>query len=289
MRVGFAGLGRMGAEMARNLAVAGFDLTLWNRSADKAAILAAELGCAVVDNPRALAETCDVVVTMLADDASSDAVHLGGDGLFAGRGARYFIEMGTMSPSHIAALAAAAPAGTTVIDAPVSGATQAAADAQLLIMAGCTSEVAKPLMPLFNAMGRKTICLGQTGAGSVMKLAVNSLIHGINQTLSEAMTLAEAAGIGTETAFDVIEASAACAPMLTYRRPLYLDEAAHDVTFTVALARKDMEVTAALARSLGTAMPQGQVTLDILKRAEAQGYAARDMAAILEFIRKETS
>jgi len=100
------------------------------------------------------------------------------------------------------------------------------------------------------------------------------------------MTLAEAAGIGPETAFDVIEASPACAPMLTYRRPLYLDEAAHDVTFTVALARKDMEVTAALARGLGTAMPQGQVTLDILKRAEAQGYAARDMAAILDFIRK---
>jgi hypothetical protein len=89
-----------------------------------------------------------------------------------------------------------------------------------------------------------------------MKLAVNSLIHGINQTLSEAMTLAEAAGIGPETAFDVIEASPACAPMLTYRRPLYLDEAAHDVTFTVALARKDMEVTAALARGLGCSFQQ---------------------------------
>jgi 3-hydroxyisobutyrate dehydrogenase len=276
----------MGAEMARNIAGAGFHLTLWNRSSDKAATLAAELGCAVADTPRALAQTCDVVVTMLSDDASSDAVHLGENGLFAGKRARYFIEMGTMSPSHIAALAAASPAGTTVIDAPVSGATRAAADAQLMIMAGCTEAVAKPLMSLFDAMGRKTICLGQTGAGSVMKLAVNSLIHGINQTLSEAMTLAEAAGIGPETAFDVIEASPACAPMLTYRRPLYLDEAAHDVTFTVALARKDMEVTAALARGLGTAMPQGQVTLDILKRAEAQGYAARDMAAILDFIRK---
>ena len=75
--------------------------------------------------------------------------------------------------------------------------------------------------------------------------------------------------------------------MLTYRRPLYLDEAAHDVTFTVALARKDMEVTAALADQLGTAMPQGLKTLETLKAAESAGYGARDMASILNFMRKE--
>ena len=142
-------------------------------------------------------------------------------------------------------------------------------------------------MPLFDAVGRQTICLGRAGAGAVMKLAVNSLIHGINQTLAEAMTLAEAAGIETATAFDVIEASAACAPMLKYRRPLYLDEDAHAVTFTVALARKDMAVAAALAATLGVAMPQGAVTLARLREAEARGYAHRDMASILQFMREE--
>ena len=282
-RVGFAGLGRMGVPMARNIARAGFALTLWNRSADKARRLADDLGCGLADSPRALSDAADVVVTMLADEPSSRTVH---DGLFAG-GARTYVEMGTMSPDHIRWRADHAPAGATVIDAPVSGATQAAADAQLLIMAGCDAATADPLRPLFDAMGRQTICLGRTGAGAVMKLAVNSLIHGINQTLAEAMTLAEASGIDPVQAFDVIENSAACAPMLKYRRPLYLDEAAHDVTFTVALARKDMEVTAALAHELGTAMPQGQVTLDILKRAEAQGYGPRDMAAILPLMRKE--
>ena len=73
--------------------------------------------------------------------------------------------------------------------------------------------------------------------------------------------------------------------MLKYRRPIYLDEAAHDVTFTVALARKDMEVTVDLARKLGTDMPQGRSTLDILERAESEGYSARDMASILNFMR----
>lgn len=288
MRVGFAGLGRMGAHMARNISRAGHDVTLWNRTLPKAEALAAELGCAVANSPYALSNAAEVIVTMLTDDPSSTAVHCGPDGLFAGS-ARTYIEMGTMSPDHIAWLVEQAPAGARVIDAPVSGATQAAADAQLVIMAGCTPVEAAPLNPLFEAMGKETRCLGQTGNGAVMKLAVNSLIHGINQTLAEAMTLAEAAGITPEAAFDVIEASAACAPMLKYRRPLYLNEAAHDVTFTVALARKDMEVTADLARKLGTDMPQGLSTLEILKRAESEGYAARDMASILNFMRENKS
>jgi 3-hydroxyisobutyrate dehydrogenase len=275
----------MGAHMAGNLVAAGHDVTVWNRTPDKARALADRTGCSVADSPAAMTEAVEVVVTMLADDPSSEAVHLDADGLFAGRGARIFLEMGTMSPDHIAMLASNAPEGCQVIDAPVSGATQAAEQAQLLIMAGCTEDEAAPLSLLFDAMGRATVCLGATGAGAVMKLAVNSLIHGINQTLAEAMTLAEAAGIARDAAFDVIEKSAAAAPMLKYRRPLYLDEAAHDVTFTVALARKDMEVTAALADRLGTAMPQGRVTLDRLLTAEAEGYGARDMAAILPFTR----
>ncbi|SHI65583.1 3-hydroxyisobutyrate dehydrogenase [Palleronia salina] len=286
-RVGFAGLGRMGGHMARNLSRAGHDLVLWNRSPDKAQALAVELGCAVADSPADLASKADVVITMLADDASSQAVHMGPDGLFAGNRATIFVEMGTMSPDHIADLAAQAPDGTQVIDAPVSGATQAAADGALMIMAGCTDADAEPLRPLFHAMGKQTICLGTVGSGAVMKLAVNSLIHGINQTLAEAMTLAEATGIAPEKAFDVIEASAACAPMLKYRRPLYLDEAAHDVTFTVSLAEKDMTVAAALADRLGIAMPQGKVTLAKLSEASAAGFAGRDMASILNFMREK--
>nr|WP_272212751.1 NAD(P)-dependent oxidoreductase [Marinicella sp. W31]MDC2878666.1 NAD(P)-dependent oxidoreductase [Marinicella sp. W31] len=287
MRIGFAGLGRMGVAMARNLVRAGYDVTVWNRSPGKATRFAAETGASAAATPRELADATDIIITMLADDAASEAVHLGDDGLFAGSAARWFIEMGTMSPNHIVSLAKVAPDGARVIDAPVSGATQAAENAALLIMAGCDEATGAELVPVFDTLGRKTIFLGQTGRGAVMKLAINALIHGINQTLAEAMTLAEAAGIEAETAFDVIEASAAAAPMLKYRRPLYLDEAAHAVTFTVALARKDMEVTAALAQTLGTAMPQGLVTLEKLKEAESVGYGARDMASILNFMREE--
>lgn len=286
MRVGFAGLGRMGGLMARNLIQAGETVTVWNRSIDKAQAFAAENGAEVAETPAALMAQADVIVTMLADDAASTMVHAGKDGFFSASGATVIVEMGTMSPGHIAELTQMAPDGVMVIDAPVSGATQAADDGALLIMAGCTAETGRAVAPIFAAMGQETIYLDKTGAGSVMKLAVNSLIHGINQTLAEAMTLAEAAGIAPENAFDVIEASAACAPMLKYRRPLYLDESAHDVTFTVSLARKDMEFTAALAEAYGTAMPQGRATLAKLLDAEAAGYGARDMASILNFMRE---
>lgn len=277
----------MGQHMARNLINAGHALTVWNRSPEKAAKFARQFGCAVVDTPAQLMASSEVVVTMLADDAASHQVHLGPDGLFAEKGAQILIEMGTMSPDHMNALVTAAPKGVQVIDAPVSGATQAAQNATLMIMAGCSAQESAVIAPLFDAMGREVIYLDRSGAGVIMKLAVNSLIHGINQTLAEAMTLAEAAGIAPAQAFDVIEASAACAPMLKYRRPLYLDEASNDVTFTVALARKDMEVTAALARAYGTAMPQGTATLQKLMDAEAAGYGARDMAAMLAFMREE--
>jgi 3-hydroxyisobutyrate dehydrogenase len=273
--------------MARNLVRAGNAVTVWNRSIEKAQSLATEVGCDVAETPASLVGATEVVVTMLADDPSSEAVHLGAHGLFAGQGAQIFVEMGTMSPDHIAMLVAAAPEGVTVIDAPVSGATKAAAEAKLLIMAGCRQGDATPIIPVFDALGHKTMFLGTVGSGAVMKLAVNSLLHGINQTFAEAMILAEATGIPPETAFEVIENSAACAPMLKYRRPLYLNEADHDVTFTVALARKDMEVTAALAATYGTAMPQGHTTLAKLIEADAAGYGARDMAAMLSFMRKD--
>ena len=285
MRVGFAGLGRMGLHMARNLADAGHELMLWNRTSAIAQSLADELNCSAAATPRALADQVDIVVTMLADDPASDVVHLGADGLFFGLRAKYYIEMGTMSPDHIGDLVASAPEGVTVIDAPVSGSTQAAEAAQLLIMAGCMDATAKPLMSVFDAIGRHVICLEKTGAGAVMKLAVNAMIHGINQNFAEAMTLAVASGIAPERAFDVIEASAACAPMLKYRRPLYLNETAHDVTFTVALARKDMAAAADLAHAKGVPLPQGEITLSILNKAMNAGFADRDMASILNYMR----
>jgi len=285
MRVGFGGLGRMGRRMAANLAAAGHEVTVWNRSAGPAEEVAAAIAARRAERPADLAAASEVAITMLADDAAARAVYLGEDGLIAAAGADLLVEMGTMSPDLVAELGAAArAAGKTYVDAPVSGATEAAAGAQLLIMAG--AEETPRLAPLFDAMGRRTIWLGRPGAGAAMKLAVNMLIHGLNQTLAEALTLAEAAGIEAARAYEVIESSAAAAPMVHYRKPQYLDEANAPVSFTVDLARKDVALALDLARRHHVAMPQTEVTGRILGDALARGYAGRDMAAVLAFMRE---
>ncbi|MCL7940554.1 NAD(P)-binding domain-containing protein [Halomonas sp. ATCH28] len=145
--------------------------------------------------------------------------------------------MGTISPDHLETLREKA-AGHRVIDAPVSGTNQAATEGTLLIMAGATSDEVAALSPVFEPLSGDVIPLNNPGAGCVMKLSVNMLIHGINQCLAESMALASSAGIKAEDAFRVIESSAAAAPSLRYRKNLYLDECNDPVSFTVALAKK---------------------------------------------------
>lgn len=288
MRVGFAGLGRMGVRMAANLAAAGLNVSVWNRTAGTAQAFAAAHNVFSAVTPKDLAERSDVVITMLADDAAAETVYLGPDGLLeASGGSRVLAEMGTISVPMAERLALLArEKGRRFVDAPVSGATQAAADAKLLIMAGAEATDVPDLARLFEVLGRKTVWLGKSGAGAAMKLGVNMLIHGLNQTLSEALTLTTAAGIPKEKAYEVVENSAAAAPVLAYRKGLYLDETAHDVSFTVALARKDIGLALELASTCGVIMPQAELNHAVLKAAGSAGYDDRDMASILSFVNK---
>ncbi|GAB2206774.1 NAD(P)-dependent oxidoreductase [Roseibium sp. ROS1] len=288
MQVGIAGLGRMGVRMAANLAAAGLNVSVWNRTAGTAQAFAAAHNAFSAANPKDLAERSDVVITMLADDAAAEAVYLGPHGLLeASGGSRVLAEMGTISVPMAERLALSArEKGRRFVDAPVSGATQAAADAKLLIMAGAEATDVPDLARLFEVLGRKTVWLGKSGAGAAMKLGVNMLIHGLNQTLSEALTLTTAAGIPKEQAYEVVENSAAAAPVLAYRKGLYLDETAHDVSFTVALARKDVGLALELASTCGVIMPQAELNHAVLKAAGSAGYDDRDMASILSFVNK---
>ncbi len=279
----------MGRRMAANCAAA-HEVSVWNRSPETAKSFAASHTLTHARTLAELAALSDVVVTMLADDQAAQDVYFGRTGLLEAGGADLLVEMGTMSPALVQDIAQAATAnGKTFVDAPVSGATEAAESADLLIMAGASPDLAPRLSPVFDVMGKQTIWLGGAGKGAAMKLAVNTLIHGLNQTLAEAMTLAEGAGIEPSTAYDVIENSAAAAPMLKYRRALYLDEAAHDVSFTIALAEKDVQLALDLAGATHVAMPQTQATLDILQAASNANFANRDMAAILNFMRERNS
>ena len=286
MKLGVAGLGRMGVPMAKNLINAGFDIQVWNRNPERSASFATEMQCQIAQTPEALASACDIVITMLADDAASQDVYLGESGLLKGKKAMVFIEMSTVSPNWINRLQSQS-SRAAIIDAPVSGATQAAQAGKLMIMVGGSEEIAQPLLPIFDALGEKTIILGKQSAGATMKLAINSVIHSLNQAAAESLNLAQAAGIELPLAYEALESSAACAPMLRYRKPLYLDERAHQVTFTVGLAAKDVDLATRLAQSLDVQMPQAELNLGILNQASQNGYANRDMASVISYLKKE--
>lgn len=284
-RVGFAGLGRMGAPMADNLAQSGFQLAVWNRSVEKSKQLSRSTNAAVWETPRQLAENSDVVITMLADDRASAQVHYGEHGLFnADSVPGFLVEMGTLSPGHVRQLAMHAEE-QIVIDAPVSGSVGAARDAQLMIMVGADEATVEPVRPLLAAMGREIICFGSCGAGATMKLVVNLLIHGLNQTLAESLSLAEAAGIPPADAYRAIERSAAAAPMFEYRKSQYLHEATSPVLFALSLAGKDVALALDLAEGLGVCMPQAELNLSQLLEAETAGFGERDMASVLAYVR----
>lgn len=283
-RVGVIGLGRMGAPMASNLASAGFDLAVWNRSADKARALADAIGATAVLTPATLAAVSDVVVTMLADDAASAEVLTGADGVFASaEGADHILVMGTHSVQHVRDMAELA-GDRTVIDAPVSGSVDAARDARLMVMAGASEDTCAAVRPVLDAVSADIVWLGSVGAGATTKLAVNMLIHGLNQTLAEALALTSAAGIAAEDAYAAIERSAAAAPMVGYRKPQYLRPESSPVSFALSLARKDVGLAVTLASELGVRLPQTELNLAQLGAAEAAGLGDRDMASLRQYL-----
>ena len=286
MKLGMAGLGRMGFPMVKNLINAGFDIQVWNRNSKRSVSFATEMHCEIAQTPKALASACDIVITMLADDAASQEVYLGRSGLLEGKKATVFIEMSTVSPDWINRLQHQS-SRAAIIDAPVSGATQAAQEGKLMIMVGGSKEIAQPLLPIFDALGEKTIILGKQSAGATMKLAINSVIHSLNQAAAESLNLAQAAGIDLSLAYEALESSAACAPMLRYRKPLYLDEQAHQIMFTVSLAAKDVDLATRLGKILNVQMPQAELNLGILNQAKQNGYAQRDMASVISYLKKE--
>lgn len=283
--IGVIGLGRMGEPIVANLVAAGFEVTVWNRTVATAERCAAETGAVRASSPRELAERSDVVITMVSDDGASDAVHDGPDGVLAADGgAGHLVVMSTVSPQHVNALAARS-GDRVVVDAPVSGSIDAARSARLLIMAGATDEALEPIGGVLAAIGRRVIALGTVGAGATMKLAINLVVHGLNQTVAESLVLAEAAGIEPEVAYTVLEDSAVAAPMLHYRKPQYLDGKASPVSFALRLAGKDLDLALELARSTGVDLPQTRLNGEQLAGATASGFGERDMAAVVDYLR----
>ena len=285
--VAVVGTGRMGSAMSRALAGAGFALVLQNRTRARADELAAEIGGRVVDSPAEAAAVADVTITMLADIDAVRSAFDGPQGLLAGaRAGSVLVDMSTVRPDTLTAFVERArDAGVGILDAPVSGSVHLAAAGTLTLMVGGDAADLDRARPALEALAGVIIHVGPLGSGAAMKLAVNTVIFGLNGALAEGLVLAEAAGIDRAVAYDVIAAGAAGAPYVGYKRAAFVDPEATPVAFSLDLTDKDLGLITSLAESLGVAMPQAAVNRALVRQASTNGRGARDFSSVAAELR----
>jgi 3-hydroxyisobutyrate dehydrogenase-like beta-hydroxyacid dehydrogenase len=290
--VGVVGIGRMGAAMSRALAADGHDLVLWNRSRPAADALAATLPRAVVvDTPQEVAARAPVVVSMLADGAAVDAVYGGAGGLLAGATAgTILVDASTVPPATLRGhLPAARAAGVALLDAPVSGSVPLAERGELSIMVGGDADDVARARPVLDSLATTVTHIGPLGAGAAMKLAVNTVVFGVNEALAEALVLAEAAGVDRARAYDVIASSAVASPFVGYKRAAFLDPDGTPVAFALDLAAKDLGLIRELADAVGVRLPQAETDLAVIRAAATERGGGSDFASVAVHLRQTRS
>jgi len=279
--VGFAGLGRMGLPMARNVRRAGFPLRVWNRTPSRCEPLVAD-GADAVEEPRALA-AADVVVTMLKDGNAVREVLIEGGVLEALRAGSVVLEMSTIGPGAVARIAAVRD-DVHVLDAPVSGSVSVAESAQLFAMVGGDLDGYTKASPVLDAMTKGHLLLGPSGAGAAMKLAVNAMIAVTNESIAETLALATRFGIDSERAYDVLAGGVLASPFVLYKRGAYLRPETEPIAFTTDLMHKDTKLASALADEHGVRMPALGAAAAVLGEAAERGLGDADMASVLSVL-----
>jgi 3-hydroxyisobutyrate dehydrogenase-like beta-hydroxyacid dehydrogenase len=277
----------MGAAMVRRLRVADVDLVVYNRTHETAAELAARSGATARTTARQAVNEADVCLVSLADDAAVRATYAGVDGLVAGlRPGVVVCETSTVSPATVRGLAdAVTERGATLLDCPVSGSVPVVERGELTVMAGGDVLALDRARPVLDILATRVFHLGGLGSGATMKLAVNALVHALNVSLSEALVLAEKAGLDREKAYDVFEASAVGAPFVRYKRAAYLDPEGVPVAFSLELVAKDQGLIHDLAADVGARMDQAEANRVLVAAAVAAGLGQRDMSALAGFLR----
>lgn len=293
-RVAFLGLGRMGRPMAANLVESGHDVVVWNRTSATADDFVTAHGGTAAATPAEAVREAEVVVSMLADDAALRQTYDGPDGVLAGLARRapgaVAVDMSTVAPGTVADLEPRLRgAGHALVDAPVSGSTAAATAATLTIMAAGEEAAVERALPVLRSLGSRVVRVGESGRGSTMKLALNTVLHGLNAGVSEALVLAERAGIDRSAAYDVLVTSAVAAPFVHYKRAAFEEPDDTPAGFLLRLAAKDLRLALELGERFGSAMPQTSANLAALEQAASAGYGERDESALAEFLRSDAA
>lgn len=284
--LGFIGIGAMGGPMALNLLKAGYAVTIYARRADAAAALV-KAGAALAESPAAVARAAEIIVTMVTTAADCEEVTLGKQGIIEGakRGA-VVVDMATISPLAARRIAAAlAERGIEHIDAPVSGGPMGARDATLAIMGGGPAPVFERVRPLFEAMGKTVLLMGDHGAGQVTK-ACNQLVLTVTlEGVAEAMNLAAHCGVEPAKVRDAMMGGFAASRVLELFGKRMVErnfENGVDARFY----HKDLNIVLSLMHELGLPAPAAAVTLQQINALVGSGGARSDFSRMIEVLER---
>jgi 3-hydroxyisobutyrate dehydrogenase-like beta-hydroxyacid dehydrogenase len=282
--LGFVGLGVMGGGIARRLLEAGHEVHGYNRTREKARALE-ELGLVLEESPRAVAESADVVLSMVTNVAALRAVAECDEGILAGLApGKIWIDMTTAAPSVSRELAAKArERGADMVDAPVSGSVSTLEEGRLSIMVGGRPETFAQVEPILKDVGPKVTLVGDNGQALLLKIAINLSLQVQMVAFSEGLLLAEKDGIDREVALDVMLSSVIASPMLKYRAPFVLDQP-EEAWFNVNMMQKDMLLALDLGRELDVPMPTTAISNELLTAARGMGLAHHDFAVVFEVL-----
>ena len=274
MKIGIAGTGRMGAAMAGRLASLGHEVTVWNRSADKARAL----GLRVAATPQALAEGCEAVISMLTDAAAVEAVYE--KMLFADVTGKLVIEMSTVRPEAQRTLSRKVKAkNAQFVECPVGGSVGPAKEGKLFGFAGGGAADVARARPILEQLCRRVEHVGRAGAGASMKLAINLPLLVYWQALAEALVLCKPLGLDPERAMSIFGDTSG-APMMLKNRAASIAAAlaGKDVPVSVDIdtMAKDLREMAAEGKSLGGRMPVTESALACFEEASRAGIGAKD-------------
>ncbi|MDQ6821025.1 MAG: NAD(P)-dependent oxidoreductase [Actinomycetota bacterium] len=285
-RVAFLGLGIMGSRMAVNLASAGFELTVWNRTASKAAeFCERHEGVRLAPTPAAAAESADVVITMVVDGAQVAELLLGEDGVIHGASSGTLcLDCSTIGPTVTTQIAQQlGEHGLEMLDAPVTGSSPRAEDGTLTIMAGGSDQAFARAKPVLDAMGKLIVHVGPLGHGQMVKVIQNAIAATNAAVVGQALLVAKRAGLDLDAFTTVVRASAGGSTMLDLKAAPMRD---HDYTplFKLEQMLKDVRLCLEEGQALGVGFPYAALTREILIAAKGQGYGDDDFAALIEVL-----
>ena len=285
-RVGFAGLGAMGAGIAQRLLDAGYDVAGWNRTKAKAQPLL-DAGMGWEDTPRELAASVDVLFTMLTNTAAIEATADGPDGVLAGlREGTVWADISTIAPDASVALAERVrETGAWFLDCPVSGSPATLAAGQMSVMVGGDRAAFDHVEQVLHGIGPKVTYIGPGGQAILTKVAINLALVVSVTAMAEGVALAEKAGVDRAAVIDAVLKSVIASPVVGYRAPLLIDDT--DVFADVELQQKDLVLAQDLARRLGVTVPTCAATSEMLNAARSSKQADRDfLVSVYEAYRR---